>query len=215
MNDPKSLLPWYLNESLPAEDKSAVEQWLAADDSARTALRVSQQAARVIVSQPERVPSRKVEQKLLARVQQPAPQKSGWPAWAWGLPLAALLFVLLWLLIQPGMMLQWSVRGSEIAAFRIYRAPVGSTEFALVDELPAVPAQQTYQYADALIVPGQSYQYVVEVVDQSGSTAARQATNSNTWMALAAQLAVLLTSFMLAYGFILIVKEPRAPLLLV
>ena len=83
-------------------------------------------------------------------------------------------------------------------------------DFTLIKELPASHTQQTYQFSDYLIVPGQNYQYIVEVLDQNGNTAFSQAVISQSMISLVAQAAILLTSFMLVFGLIT-VSEGNKP----
>ncbi len=121
--------------------------------------------------------------------------------------MTVLFFSLLWLLIQPGNQLQWSVSGSEAVVFRVYRAPAGETNFILVDELTATPAQESYQFADPLLIPGQNFSYAIESIDQFGNTSVSQVASSNSMMVLASQIAILLTSIFLAFGMITIADE--------
>ena len=210
MNKNKFLLPWYVNNTLSEKETLLVESWLQSDSEADAHQNSVQQVAAAAVSQVEHPPSRQVEIQLFTQIRQPVTKPVDWQAWAWGAPVAALLFVILWLVIQPGVQLQWSVGGDQLSAFRIYRAPVGSASFELLEEIPAA-GQQTYQYADWAVFPGQTYRYRVEAVDQSGSTALSTAVASSTWIAFAAQTAILLTSFMLAFGIVTIVQEIKVP----
>ncbi len=156
-------------------------------------------------------PSLQVRAKIISDIQQPAVQQNSFSQWIWGVPLATLIFALLWLMIQPGNQLQWSVNGSEAAAFRVYRAPIGDTTFEFVDELPADPAQQSYQFADPLMIPGLNYNYAIETIDQFGNISISQVAASNSMMNFAAQIAILLTSFFLAFGMITIAQEITSP----
>ena len=208
MNAPKDLLPWYLNESLTTKEKEAVEAWLQRDEHAQRFHEATQITRKAVVSQAPQTPSRQVETQLLAKIRQPQPRKSFLSApLAWGLPVAALLFALLWLLVRPGTQLRWSVDGDNLSAFRIYRAPAGSTTFELIEELPASVEQQTYQYSDLAVFPGQTYHYVLEITDRNGRTTLSPVIANNSISTFAAQFAILLTSFVLTFGMITIAQE--------
>ena len=211
MNKNKALFPWHINNTLSEKETLSVEFWLQSDSEADAYHDSVQQLASVIGTQELIKPSHQVRAKIVNSIQQPAQQRNGFSQWIWGVPLATLIFALLWLMIQPGNQLQWSVSGSNVAAFRVYRAPVGDTTFEFVEELPADPAQQSYQFADPLMIPGLNYNYAIETIDQFGNTSISQVAASNSMMVFAAQFAILLTSFFLAFGMITIAQELNYP----
>ena len=101
-----------------------------------------------------------------------------------------LIFMLLWLIVQPVTQLHWSTNGNAPELFRIYRSQVGVGQYQLIEELAAIPSQQIYQYSDLVVVPGRNYQYIIEVRDQSGNTSLSQTVMSNSLMTFAAALVV-------------------------
>jgi len=212
MNKKRALLPWYLNKTLSERETLNVESWLEHNPDANTYHDSIKSIAGSIRNQKEFSPSHQVQAKIISEIQQPARQPGTLSQWLWSVPLAAIIFALLWLTIQPGNQLQWSVRGSEPAAFRIYRAPVGNTTFELIDEIDAIPTQHSYKFADPVVLPGQNYHYAVESVDQYGNTSISQVASSNSMMVLATQFAILLTSLMLTFGMITIAQEFPSPL---
>ena len=163
-------------------------------------------------TQKEFIPSHQVRANIISNIQQPVRQPRSLNQWVWGIPLAAIIFALLWLTIQPGNQLHWSIRGSEPVAFRIYRAPIGNTTFELIEEFAAIPTQQSYKFADPVVLPGQNYHYAIETIDQFGNTSISQVASSNTMMVLAIQFAILLTSIMLTFGMITIAQEFTSPM---
>jgi hypothetical protein len=56
--------------------------------------------------------------------------------------------LVLWGIVRPGVLLEWSVEGSGLAAYRIYRAEEGSAEFQLLEEIPAETGAGRYRYID-------------------------------------------------------------------
>ena len=187
----KSLLQWQADKPLAEKDP------FSADEKILQAVR----------SQEMQTPSPHVLIRLLDEVGRPPKQFWLSQPWLWGIPMMMLIFSLLWLVLQPGNQLQWVAVGSQPATFRIYRAPARTMAFELIEELPANPHQQTYQYADALVFPGLTYQYRIEVRDQRGNTISSSTAISNAWMTSATQIAILLTGFMLTFGIITIVEE--------
>jgi hypothetical protein len=88
------------------------------------------------------------------------------------------------------------------AAFRIYRAPLGSNRFEVVREVPARPDTLDYSFTDTALWPGQEYQYRVEAVNHEASSATIAASGSGV---LPLQLAIVLSSVLigLAAAFVL------------
>lgn len=218
MNKFKSLLPWSTNDSIAEKEtcsEDASWQRLTIPDIPYEKI---QKVAQTIRSQKLHTPSPEVITKILAKADQPVRNRWIFTSWLWGIPLMLLIFSLLWLVLQPGNQLQWVALGNRPATFHIYRAPSGTNGFKLIEELPVNPTQQSYQYADAFVLPGQNYQYRIEVRDQSGNTITSSTAIGNTWMTSVSQIAILLTGFMLTFGIITIVEEikPSAwPFLLV
>jgi len=211
MDKDKLLLPWYINETLSDREKTSVEMLIQVDPDAKLDYQSTQRASQVIRTQDFHVPSNHVRKQLLALVhEQPSRSKIKFHNWLWGAPIMLLISIILWLIVQPGTLLRWSINGDTPATFRIYRAPVGSTQFVLIDELKATPQQPSYQYADLLVVPGQTYQYMIEIRDQNGITIRSQAAISNSQMTFAAQIALLLTSLIFTFGIIKITQEIKS-----
>ena len=208
MDKNKLLLPWYINDTLSESEKTSVEMWIQRDLNAVEDYQSTQRISQVLRTQDSHAPSNKVRTQLLTLIQkQPIRSKSRVHPWLWGGPIMLLIFILLWIIAQPGTQLRWSINGNTPATSLIYRAPVGSEQFVLIEELTATTTQPTYQYADLLVVPGQTYQYMIEIRDQNGNTTRSQTAMSDSQMTLAAQIALLITSFILTLGIIKVSQE--------
>ncbi len=196
----RGLLPWYVNGTLAASERQAVEAWLRGSPEARAELAAVQQVCEAARRQPRHVPSPGVQTMVMARVHEQAARRSTLPApwlrWAWGAAMAAATLLVLWLTIQPGVALQWTVNDGPLTAFRVYRAPAGSAEFALLRELPARPEAQQYTYVDTLLAPWQTYVYRVEGISLAGQSILSQAIAGRAWEALPYQLAILVLSLL-------------------
>jgi hypothetical protein len=158
------LLPAYLNHTLSVSEQRSVEEWLRRDPQARAELTAWQQLRAGVIDQPHTVPSATSKRKLMARLQA-APKPSiatRWLPWTSGLVLAALVLIVLWLTIQPGIGLQWSIADGSVSSFRIYRAPSGSNDFTVVRDIPAQPGIHDYTYIDTSLSLNPDYVYRVE-----------------------------------------------------
>lgn len=203
----RALLPWYLNGTLSAAEQRAVSTWLHEEVEAQAELAAWQRVQAAVGQQPVQPPSSQVRQRLMAEIRTLQGTKRPaftWPQLAWGTALALAVLMLLWITVQPGIVLQWSVADGGPAAFRVYRAPVGSADFGLVGELPAGADAQAYSYVDTRLLPGQQYVYRVEAVGQGGQVAASQAITASALEALPGQLAILLTSLLVGYGAVVV-----------
>ena len=210
----KDLLPWYVNGTLTAAEREAEEHWLRQSAEAQVELGVWQRLRAAVIGQPQQAPSAAVWQRVMAQVRaqgavrQPARAQS-LLAWVWGGALAAALLILLWSTVQPGVVLQWSVNDGPLAAFRVYRAPLGSADFSLLYEAPARPDVEQYTYVDARLLPGQAYVYRVEGVGQGGRSAFSRAITASALDALPAQLAILFTSLIGGCGATILAQRRR------
>jgi hypothetical protein len=203
----KSLLFWNKNK-LPSKQETRTEfDWSQLERDANTSNEKIQKIAQVVRSQEMVTPSPQLFSRILAEVDQEPGQTWKSNPWIWGTPVMLLIFTLLWLILQPGYHLQWNTQGNQPATFRIYRASAETMVFKLIEELPARSDQQTYQYADTLILPWQTYQYLIEIRDQNGNIITSRASMQNSWIPLVTQITILLTGFMLTFGIITITQE--------
>ena len=202
------LLPWYINKTLSESEKIAVEYLIENHPNTTKDYQITQQISKILQAQDSLSPSQRVKNNLLNIVHnQPIRSDKTFHPWLWGVPMTIIIFIILWLFAQPGTLLQWSINGSTPESFLIYRAPEGSHQYVLIDELSVISSQPNYQYADILIVPGQTYHYLIEVRDQYGNITRSHTTTNDSRMALAAQTSLLLTSFILTFGIIKVVQE--------
>lgn len=208
----EELLPWYVNGTLPAGEREAVERWLRRSPVASVKLAEWRQLSTAVRDQAEEKPTPAVWQQLTERVRtQGAARHQAYVlprlAQAWSGALALIVLLLLWSTIRPGIVLQWSVNDWRLTAFRVYRAPEGSTDFALLHEMAAQPGTQRYTYVDAQLWPGQTYTYRVEGLGESGQATHSQPITASALEALPGQLAILLTGLIVGYGAVAAVQQ--------
>jgi hypothetical protein len=204
----QKLLPWYLNSTLSTEESSEVEAWL--DSREATLARVTSliKLRDIIVQQDVQQPALSVRTYIFTQAQKPARNRvSIFWQWAGGIAFAITIFALLWLVIQPGILIKWDVNSSELSSFRVYRAPNHSPSFEFVSEVKAQPDKFTYSFYDSLLLPTQEYMYIVEGIDQAGRSAAWQTSTSNTTNTLIDQTALIISSIIMAFGMVKLIAE--------
>ena len=207
----ENLLPFYLNDTLSPTEREAVEAWLAEAPGAAGALAAQQQLQAALQAQPAHVPSPAVQEGIRARLgmgKTNRPHPAG-PAWVFGLVLTLAVLLLSWAVLQPGVVLEWSVENSALEKFRVYRAVQPEAEFDLLEEVAASPSTGRYTFVDHVILPSQPYVYRVEVVGSSGSTYS-EVVVGDTLAALLTQLAVLLASLVIGYSGVLLLQVQAA-----
>jgi hypothetical protein len=223
----RDLLPWYLNNRLTPPEQEAVEAWLRAEPGAKAELAAWGEIQEVLASQPRMTPSPRVWQGITAQVSQAPARRQAAPLarLAWGLAVALAVLAVLWTVLQPGIVLQWSAAGGPSAAFRVYRAPVGSGDvelqgnslavaeqlhFGLVGEVPAEARAADYRYVDARPWLARAYVYRIEALGRGGQPLASHAIAATVLEALPAQVAVLLASLMAGCGAAALAGGQRA-----
>ncbi len=211
--DPSTLLPWYINQTLPAAEREAVEEWLKTEPQAAAHLATLDALRSSINAQPRVAPSPLVRQQLLAKINTPqqASRRVLRPAWPIGVAVALVLLVALWTVVQPGIALQWSVAGTGASAYRVYRAPADSQEFNLLGEISAQSDAQAYSFTDITSLPGQTYTYVVEAVTATGQTTLSPLAVGRGLDVLPAQLALILASLVAGAAAMLFVGNSARP----
>jgi hypothetical protein len=201
------LLPWYINHSLQQAEQPVVEEEARHMPQLLNAWQVVRSAA---LSQPARVPASAARQRILAQARDAARVKRA-PRWLpalSGAVVAVLALLVLWNIVQPGIGLQWSVNGAAPAAFRVYRAPIGSDRFEIVREIPAQPGIMDYSYVDTALWPGQAYQYRVEAVNAETASATIAANGVDV---LPTQLAIVLSSMLIGLAGAFVLREVATP----
>ena len=198
------MLPWYANHTLSAAERDAVETWLKTRPEAADSLAAVEEVRSAVSAQPKRAPSPMVRQRLLAQIKT-RPQTSRRPAWLVGSAVALVLLVALWIVVQPGIALQWSVTGDGVSTYRVYRAPVNSAEYSLISEIPVQSNAQAYSFTDITALPGQTYTYVVQAVTWTGQTTLSPIAVGRGLDVLPAQVALILTSLVAGAAAMLLV----------
>jgi hypothetical protein len=215
--NPEQLAPWYLNQTLTAGEKESYEAWLEANPGAKEDLHIWQGIRQAVGEQPRPVPAAGLLQQTKARIQAARVEKEHsrwtWQARAGGIATMVLVFVLLWGILKPVTTLRWSIYGNVPATFKLYRAPEGSQDYRLIREIPARENQYVYVYNDLLSVPGRAYQYRVEGFNHSGVIMSSQAVISNPRTVLPGQLSILLTSMIMGYVCLSLLKGLPGPVL--
>ena len=210
----RDLLPWYVNGSLTTTEQKSVERWLRYSPDGSAELANWQQVRTAVSDQALQEPSPDTWRRVTTRVRSLGDSSERTqilprPAWGWGGALAVAIAALLWVVFQPGIVLQWSVNDGPLTVFRVYRAPADSTDLELVYETHAQPDSGEYTFVDAALWPGQTYVYHVEGLRPGEQPAVSQAITANALEALPSQLAIILVGLIGGYGAAMLVQQLR------
>jgi hypothetical protein len=190
-------IPWYLNHTLPEQERQQVETALAQTSEPQADLITWMQVQSALQAQPQQNPPQVLKVQLMAAIQNQArPVKKLWDAVSYAAFVVS-IFLLLWLIIQPGMMLAWAA-GGQMSAFRVYRVEADQTSYQLVAEISAQAGLAQYTFVDAWLLPWQQVRYLVEGVNEEGEAFLSEAVTGNAQAVLPGQLALLICSAVLA-----------------
>ena len=206
----EDLLPWYVNHSLTPFERWRVRRWLRGTPDATREVEDWRRLQAAVRSQPQAAPPQAVWRGVQARTRrrgQESDRVRNWPrrAWALGSVLALLVIALLWGIIQPGIVLQWSTSDAPLTGFRVYRARAGSDDYTLLYETAADAEMRRYTYVDVRPLPGQAYVYRVEGVGE-GAAVSRSIT-ANGLQALPSQAAILLVGIIVGYTAVILTQQ--------
>ncbi len=121
--------------------------------------------------------------------------------------------VLLWNILPPGIVLEWSFDGYAPEAFLVYRAagdPAGGDEtldFALIEQVPVDTGNRAYRFTDIGALPGQSYVYLVEAIGPNGFSMGSDLVSADAAQALPGQAALVFAFIGLILALVLLVKN--------
>jgi hypothetical protein len=210
--DPRELLPWYINGTLGQRERRVVERWLVEEPGAAEQLAAWRHLRAAVHDQPRREPPAAVRQRLMLQVASHQPQRLlQRRMWIWGAVLSLVVLVVLWVVVRPGIVLQWEVNPGAVTAFRVYRAPVGSADFELLRQVAARPGDREYTYVDARPMPLQTYVYQVEAVEQEGDVVSSPRITASALEALPAQLGVIFISLSVGYALVFLARLWLSP----
>lgn len=167
------------------------------------------QFKKILQQQEESVPPEAVKQRLMAEIHRPAlPLLSNPARLALGVAITFLIAFSMWLVIQPGVVFSWQ-SDHDFAYYQVYRSPAGQENYLPVSEIKPAQKGAEYRFIDPLVVPGRTYQYLVEGVTPGGQSVYRQAVSAGTTPVLLAQAAILASSVVLTWILVLLVSAPR------
>ena len=201
-----TLLPEYVNHTLDPIRRRIVAWWLKRDTAAQAEFHALTHLRAAIHTQPLLEPPPhlylRLQGKLQTQTSTPLPSKGViWQAWAGGMVLVFLSLILIWNVLPPGIILQWTAQGGEPVATV---TAISARPHACVS---AAPGAGVYTFRDLLLFPGQEYVYRVEVIDQNGLSSS-QTIMSDALQALPGQLALLLSLIIAGYGIHLALQKP-------
>ncbi len=206
----RRLLPWYIAGRLSPKENHLVEQQLIQDSQLRRQAETIQVYYSALKEQPMEAPAPIVRQRIMAAINRDtvAARRTNplvlYPA---ALMLAFAVLIVLWMVIRPGNVLEWTVTDLGIQEFQVYRAPLGGSDFELVSTIPVRSQKVQYTFVDALLIPGQSYTYLVKGVQSSGQSLLSQTIAADGADALMGQILLILTSLVVGYLGVTLVQN--------
>jgi len=121
--------------------------------------------------------------------------------WA-GAVLGLIILAILWGIVQPGIVLQWTWENGDLQTFQVYRASEGSQDFSLIREIPTQETSSNYTYVDPLLVPGLNYSYQIIGIDSQGDSIFSQIVTDSSIGAMPGQIAIIVTSLVITFGLV-------------
>jgi hypothetical protein len=211
----RKLIPWYINGSLSPDEAEEVAYVIKQDDRARIEYEAWKHIHAAVASQEQRVPSAVDRQQIMSSLHQPNLYKGILGQSSRNLLAGALLtlsiLILLWLVVRPGVVLQWSIEKDGMTSYRIYRASQGSSQYEMLKEIPTQANQWRYNFVDTLLVPGRNYIYRVEGIGADGVSAHSRTVNGRSLDILPSLLVLILASMIVGYGIVIVVQKPWLP----
>jgi hypothetical protein len=216
-------IPEYANGQLNGIARRVFDLAARRDEKLRAQVAVFKQQRDTLKQQVQMDPSAAVLariQNLAARQPQTAAVAADfpWRVWASGMIMIALALIFSWNALPPGNQLSWTIVGTDISThYEIYRAPVkhgwnaSDGEFVLVNQIVALDGVASYQYVDALLVPGQAYVYQVRSVGPAGNTISSAPLRVDASQAIIGQFALFATLAVGGFGLFLLTKIDPFP----
>jgi hypothetical protein len=199
------LIPWYVNNTLSEADRKIVEECLHNDEKARDIANVWHQIFDNIHRQPRLTPPPNFISTVTSRLSE-RPKLIFHHTRLFALLLSALILIALWIGVQPGIVLQWRVQDQSLNSFRILRAETGKQNYKLISEITAQAGISQYTYVDLLMVPWQSYTYMIEGIQSEGTGVLSQVVTGNPINALPGQIAIVIISLCIGFGGIYLIN---------
>lgn len=206
------LLPWYLNDTLTGEEKKAVDILLRQEPNSQRELEAWRNIQRVLSNQPQQTPSPYLWNEISRRISEKRDPRHAFGylrslvGFIAGLAITLAVLILLWLVIRPGIVLDWSISNDGMQAYKIFRAPQGTTDYKLLIQVRAKPGKIEYTYIDSLLLPWLNYSYIVEGVSQGGQDILSQTISISARQALPGQLSLLITSLIVGFSSLLFLQ---------
>jgi hypothetical protein len=206
------LLPWYLNDTLTGEEKKAVDILLRQEPNSQRELEAWRNIQKVLSNQPQQTPSPYLWNEIIHRLSEKREPRHAFGhlrslgGFIAGLAITLAVLILLWLIIRPGIVLNWSISDDGMQSYRIFRAPQGTTDYKLLSQVRAKPGKIEYTYIDSLLLPWQNYSYIVEGVSQEGQDILSQTISTSARQALPGQLSLLITSLIVGFSILLLLQ---------
>jgi len=194
----EKLLPWYVNGTLSEREMRVVDQYLRQNPRAMEDVDAYRQYQLRMKSWEQRQPPSRLSAEALCRARAPRTAGISWlHPYAWGA--ALMILVLLWLVVRPGVVLEWDGARGDVNEFYVYRT-VEDGEFQRIGTVPVSAEMQKYTYVDTMLFPWESYTYVVQGVQGESVRALSGSVERDALAVLPVQFMLVALSVVLGYG---------------
>jgi hypothetical protein len=104
-----------------------------------------------------------------------------------------------WLVVKPGIVLEWKVNRGDLDTFRIYRSEDDAGNYELIHETSKEADSKNYQYIDTNLLPWHSYTYLVEGSGELDTIALSQTLSGQAIKVLPTWIIIIITSITIGY----------------
>lgn len=195
----EQIIPWYVNGTLPGKLNEKLNVDRTQNVDMQKSIRIWERVQYVVKAQKNHQPSHTCDQILFSRISEV--HRSTFRLYhLYAFLISVVVFVFLWIIIKPGIMLQWTSENNHLRAFRIYRSVDPYDEFKLVHEYLVNQSDLNYRFVDALLIPWLSYSYEIRGVTDGVELDLSPAMSGKAFSVLPAQ--ILLFSISLFIGYV-------------
>ncbi|HEY61712.1 MAG TPA: hypothetical protein G4N95_03595 [Anaerolineae bacterium] len=213
MNDKNKLsrlLPWYANGTLVGKERAAIDNCLLKSVKMKRDSKDIDIIRSIVKNEPIHYPSASLKDRIIERIDkgQTVRKYKLKPADFFGsLIIWVSLFIILWLVFQPGVTIQWYLPiDSKSETINIYRKTISSHNFKIIDQISTVNVPVQIILNDPVLIPGQNYIYRIDAYDTSGDLVYQNLVSASTSKIIVNQIILILSSISLTLAIYILVK---------
>ena len=171
-NSSRSELPNSMDESMDADQHGRLKIYLQAHQDVKLEIEQIERIANLVNKQRQYEPPSRVLRELQTRIQTERstnePFRFRRLAWIWIVLLTVSVFLIVWGIAQPAMVMYWTVEYGEFEVFRVYRASSENSKFEMIAQVEVQAGSHEYSYSDVVVPTGREYIYQIEGINKTG-----------------------------------------------